>query len=500
MVHKGQTHSRIHPGRSSPDAGRKRHCLMSCGDAVDHESHSPGRPGDGSNAIEVMNGGGVQKSFGSQRNKRTFLAIVAAFAHRALSVVFQLQLAATCVSIFGSGGLGKFAALSAIAAIPAVFMIRFGPSLIAVFSRAVVKKELNAQRALLRFSLGSSTLWATVLFFVFLIVIYQEKLGRLIPGVNEHNFDRTPVVLLAFCGLFSISLGTTDLLQSALLESHRSSIREIIAKLISMILLVVLLPRLPNYLVMAAIVAAVPFAVQVLNLLLFLAHNRSLCVRPVEADPHLYSSLRSETLVFTFVGGISAYLCNQAPLLLLTKLGADDQISRFALLMSLVLGLFSVASIIISPLCAAFFHALAEGSTRWVRIYMYGGAFSLILFGAFVTTAAFFFGAPVLRLLVPKLAPPEKYQLAASMVYLTAISLENFLYSVNLALGKTRVVSMLLFARSIGTVAIAAFLASTSFEVYFFCGAAGLAFAFTIIPFVVLLNTGVREKLVTHTP
>ena len=59
---------------------------------------------------------------------------------------------------------------------------------------------------------------------------------------------------------------------------------------------------------------------------------------------------------------------------------------------------------------------------------------------------------------------------------------------------------MLLFARSIGTVAIAAFLASTSFEVYFFCGAAGLAFAFTIIPFVVLLNTGVRENLVTHTP
>jgi O-antigen/teichoic acid export membrane protein len=456
--------------------------------------------GPGSNSIEVTNGGGVRKNFGSQRNKRTFLAIAAAFLHRALSVVFQLQLAATCVSIFGSGGLGKFAALSAIAALPAVFMIRFGPSLIAVFSRAVVKGDLNSQRSLLRFSLGSSTLWATILFLLFLIVIYTESLGRLIPGVNENSVDRTPIALLAFCGLFTISLGTTDLLQSALLESHRSSIREIVAKLISMLLLVALLPRLPNYLVMAAIVAAVPFTVQVLNLLLFLAHNSSLCVKPAEADPDLYSTLRSETLVFTFVGGISAYLCNQAPLLLLSRFGEADQISRFALLMSLVLGLFSVASIIISPLCAAFFHALAEGSHRWVRIYMFGGTLSLLVFGAFVTTAVFFFGDPVLRLIVPKLAPPDKYQLAASMVYLTAISLENFLYSVNLALGKTRVVSLLLFARSIGTVSVAAFLASTGFEVYFFCGAAGLSFALTIIPFVVLLSSGVREKLVTHTP
>ena len=212
----------------------------------------------------------MRKNFGSQRNKRTLLAIAAAFFHRALSVVFQLQLAATCVSIFGSGGLGKFAAISAIAALPAVFMIRFGPSLIAVFSRAVVKGDLNSQRSLLRFSLGSSALWATTLFLVFLMVIYNESLGSLIPGVNENSVDITPTVLLAFCGLFSISLGTTDLLQSALLESHRSSIREIVAKLISMLLLVALLPRLPNYLVMAAIVAAVPFAVQVLNLLLFL--------------------------------------------------------------------------------------------------------------------------------------------------------------------------------------------------------------------------------------
>jgi hypothetical protein len=130
---------------------------------------------------------------------------------------------------------------------------------------------------------------------------------------------------------------------------------------------------------------------------------------------------------------------------------------------------------------------------------MFGGTLSLMVFGAFVTTAAFFFGDPVLRLIVPKLAPPEKYQLAASMVYLTAISLENFLYSVNLALGKTRVVSLLLFARSIGTVTVAAFLACNGFEVNFFCAAAGLAFALTIIPFVVLLNSGVREKLVTHT-
>jgi O-antigen/teichoic acid export membrane protein len=332
------------------------------------------------------------------------------------------------------------------------------------------------------------------------MVICNESLGRLIPGVNENSVNVTPIVLLAFCGLFSISLGTTDLLQSALLESHRSSIREIIAKLISMLLLVALLPRMPNYLVMAAIVAAVPFAVQVLNLLLFLAHNSSLCVKPTEADPNLSSSLRSETLVFTFVGGISAYLCNQAPLLLLSRFGEADQISRFALLMSLVLGLFSVASIIISPLCAAFFHALAEGSHRWVRIYMFGGTLSLMVFGAFVTTAAFFFGDPVLRLIVPKLAPPEKYQLAAAMVYLTAISLENFLYSVNLALGKTRVVSLLLFARSIGTVTVAACLARTGFEVNFFSAAAGLAFALTIIPFVVLLSSGVREKLVTHTP
>jgi len=82
---------------------------------------------------------------------------------------------------------------------------------------------------------------------------------------------------------------------------------------------------------------------------------------------------------------------------------------------------------------------------------------------------------------------------------LTAISLENFLYSVNLALGKTRVVSLLLFARSIGTVTVAAFLACNGFEVNFFCAAAGLAFGLTIIPFVVLLNSGVREKLVTHT-
>ena len=222
-------------------------------------------------------------------------------------------------------------------------------------------------------------------------------------------------------------------------------------------------------------------------------------MRPTGVDPYLHSTLRSETLVFTFVGGISAYLCNQAPLLLLSKVGAPDQISRFALLMSLVLGLFSVASIIISPLCAAFFHALAEGSHRWIRIYLFGGTFSLIVFGAFVTAAAFFFGAPVLRLIVPRLAPPEKYQLAASMIYLTAISLENFLYSVNLALGKTRVVSMLLFVRSTGTVTVAALLGHVGFEFNFFSAAAGIALVVTIIPYAFLLISGVREKLVTQT-
>jgi hypothetical protein len=432
------------------------------------------------------------------RNKRTFLAIATAFFHRALSVVFQLQMAASCVAIFGSGGFGKFAALSAVAALPGVFMIRFGPSLIAVFSKAVVKGDINIQRALLRFSLGSSWLWATVLFLIFLIVIYNESLGRFLLGVTATGLDKAPIILLAFCGLFAISFATTDLLQSALLESHRSSVREIIAKLISMVLLVVLLPRQPSYLVLAAVVAAVPLIVQVLNLVLFLARNSTLCVRPSGVDPHLHSTLRSETLVFTFVGGISAYLCNQAPLLLLSKDGDPDQISRFALLTSLVLGLFSVTSIIISPLCAAFFHALAEGSHRWVRIYLFGGTFSVIVFGAIVSTAAFFFGAPVLKLIVPKLAPPERSSLAASMIYLTAVSLENFLYSVNLALGRTRVVSVLLFVRSTATVTVAAVLASKGFEFNFFSAAAGITFVATIIPYAFLLSSGVREKLVTQ--
>jgi O-antigen/teichoic acid export membrane protein len=442
---------------------------------------------------------GVGKNFASLRNRRTFLAIATAFFHRALSVAFQLQMAASCIAIFGSGGFGKFASLSAVAALPGVFMIRFGPSLIAVFSRAVVKGDLNSQRALLRSSLGSSWLWATILFLIFLIVIYNENLGKILLGVNATDLDRAPIILLAFCGLFAISFATTDLLQSALLESHRSSVREIIAKFISMVLLVVLLPRKPSYLVMAGIVAAVPFIVQVFNLILFLSRNRTLCVRPSGVDPLLHSTLRSETLVFTFVGGISAYLCNQAPLLLLSRDGAPDQISRFALLISLVLGLFSVASIIISPLCAAFFHALAEGSHRWVRIYLFGGAFSLIFFGAIVSTAAFFFGAPVLNLIVPKLAPPERYSLAASMIYLTAISLENFLYSVHLALGRTRVVSMLLFARSTATVTVAALLASVGFEFNFFSAAACATVVLTVIPYAFLLSSGVREKLVTQT-
>jgi hypothetical protein len=440
---------------------------------------------------------GVLKRSFSLRNKRTLLAIATAFFHRALSVAFQLQMAASCIAIFGSGGFGKFAALSAVAALPGVFMIRFGPSLIAVFSRAVVKGDLNSQRALLRSSLGSSWLWATILFSIFLIVLYNDSLGRILFGETAIGLDRAPIILLAFCGLFAVSFATTDLLQAALLESHRSSVREIIAKLISMVLLVVLLPRKPSYLVMAGIVAAVPFVVQVLNLILFLARNRTLCVRPSGVDPHLHSTLRSETLFFTFVGGISAYLCNQAPLLLLSRDGAPDQISRFALLISLVLGLFSVASIIISPLCAAFFHALAEGSHRWVRIYLYGGTFSLLVFGAVVTSAAFFFGAPVLKLIVPKLAPPERASLAASMIYLTAISLENFLYSVHLALGRTRLVSMLLFARSTATVTIAALLASVGFEFNFFSAAACATVVLTVLPYAFLLSSGVREKLVT---
>jgi MFS family permease len=183
---------------------------------------------------------------------------------------------------------------------------------------------------------------------------------------------------------------------------------------------------------------------------------------------------------------------------LLSKDGDPDQISRFALLTSLVLGLFSVTSIIISPLCAAFFHALAEGSHRWVRIYLFGGTFSVIVFGAIVSTAAFFFGAPVLKLIVPKLAPPERSSLAASMIYLTAVSLENFLYSVNLALGRTRVVSVLLFVRSTATVTVAAVLASKGFEFNFFSAAAGITFVATIIPYAFLLSSGVREKLVTQ--
>lgn len=426
------------------------------------------------------------------RNQRLRLAVATSLASKISTFALQLVTIYVAGQVIGLSGYATYASVVALSTMPFVFSPRFGPDVVAMLGAAISRGEVPRIRSILwsLFTLTASI--NAVLLLISLMAFWVIHWSRL-PSLSFSNDQVVAISILCLLNALVMTSLALETCQQAYQESYWLNIRTMVGNSVAIVGLTSLL-RLQGSLYHIICWVAFPILIcQLLNGFLFLRRHPELMPSFNDVSLRLGFDLGMIGFWFSLAAGIGAYLSHQAPILFANAFLESHQVVYVACGLQLTLQVFSMASIITAPIVPALIDSIARADTTWLlktTNLLFG---LLTLFGLVGFVAMLLLGDRIFEILVGRSLALSQLEVLGVGLYLSVISLENYLFTLMCSLGKTYRAYSHFITRSFISATCAAFACYWAWPAGIFLGAFLAATLTTTIPFVLWCRRLVRE-------
>lgn len=280
----------------------------------------------------------------------------------------QLLAIPIAIKILGISQYVAYATVVAIATWPVLFMINFGPRLIARISACNAPSK---HRDIFQSSVKTVTLNVAAVAICMLCVQVLFPVEQVFPKLEAMEGWRASrlAIVIATASILSGFFAIPETFQTSFQKLYILSVVTIIGNITSLVFIVCVLPTYPTIEGLAVALLAPTFLSRLANSLLFIANHTYLFENIAEgvAKSQFINIDFRDGIAFSLITGIASYLCNQLPLLLLTKYGTNDKAALYATLLSLLGMLLQPISLLITPFIPAIATHLVSDDVHWVK-------------------------------------------------------------------------------------------------------------------------------------
>jgi O-antigen/teichoic acid export membrane protein len=414
-------------------------------------------------------------------------------ASKVVSAILQIVMIPFAITHIGTSGYAAYTSLIAIASIPVLFMLNFGPRLVAEYSS---NRSDERAKGLLCTTLKASTTNALLLVVVLGVWLFISPFSyepESIAGLGKST-QKVSILLTAGCLIFGIILSTLEAIQVAKNQHYRLSVSSLIGSIASIAGLYVFLPTYPSPTTLIVCIMLPTLLARAINSL-----PTAIRVLKSDLDTRKPNTLVSDGVKFTVASSVAAYLSNQMPVLLFASLGLINESIIFAALIVALGALLQPVNIMMQPLIPLFTRANNNESTISPNTVLGYLSISIVIYTTIIVIALHFCGEVFFTNWLRGIVVSKQVALSFAF-YFSATALEAILFSISISLPKSTAVYKMFGQRVIFTVAAAVAAAMMQSLVIFYVGAAIASYLLFVLPaFLHLSNQRKSPSVATTT-
>lgn len=401
------------------------------------------------------------------------LGIAISLISKASALAVQLVAVPFGIAYCGLQQYTQYVTLVALSMLPAVLLLRLGPSFTAKYASAYRRNNRSEADTLFAVSTIGTTAHVTLATVAALLVTTCAPLQTVVdPSGSLGAFPAFYSFTLFFIAIAGGVFTGVEAAQAGAHETHLLATRSVVANLASFACIVIVTPLWNNIFTFVLALQIIPFSLRAVNAIFFIArhHPDALVPRKTQELKKVFTSTIKDAWVFTLLSGPVNFLALNAPILLFAAI-PDERLSAWLIVaMTLLVQAIRGMSLALGPVVPAIADAHSSGNSTQVRKYKSNLAMFAIALGAMTIACAMLVSPIAIALDVN--VPPRFTAIAVPLAFFAAcLFFESTIATTVYALGDhkaTHRVYAIVIARSvIGFSVIAASLRPESLHVAF---------------------------------